>query len=195
MNSMAEIMIDIETMGTNPNAPILSIGAQAFDSHTGEVIGDGLHLRVTFDSAFYLRSPDPDTIVWWMSQAKEAQQALISGERVTIVDALNTLSQYINENAPTRFNDREIWANDPDFDLVILGTAYRQFHLKTPWPFWGGRSCRTVCRLTKGILSRRNFDRKGTHHDALDDCRYQIQYICEMVKLIRTRVLGVAVEV
>lgn len=191
-----EAMIDIETMGANPNAPILSIGVVACNLDTGAQ-DKGLVLNIDFRSAFYNRTPDPDTIEWWLGQSKEAQEALIKRETVTIVEALKQVAAYIDEHLPGKttspngaFKDRVIWANDPDFDLTILSTAMKQFHIQVPWPFWAGRSCRTLCAVVDGVMRRSNFPREGTHHSALDDCRYQIEYISEMWKFARSRVLG-----
>ena len=64
---MADLMIDIETVGTGPEACILTIAAQTFDP-----LGTGYHTQ-----QFYARiDPDsqPDrnieqgTIEWWATQ-------------------------------------------------------------------------------------------------------------------------------
>lgn len=193
-----QMMIDIETMGANPTAPILSIGAVAYDIDTGQQ-DEGFVVNIDFDSAFYNRTPDPATVKWWMGQTKEAQDELINRETVTIIEGLKQLAAYIDKHMPGStaspngdFKGREIWANDPDFDLVILSTAMKQFHITVPWPFWGGRSCRTVCAMLDGVYRRYNFPREGTHHSALDDCRYQIEYITKMWTFARDRILGKA---
>ena len=72
------IMIDLETMGTRPDAPIVAIGAVAFrpDSQhkDGEMELGGIYgtFYMTIDLAKSVREGaviDPDTVMWWMQQS------------------------------------------------------------------------------------------------------------------------------
>lgn len=182
-------MVDIEAFGTNAEAPIISIGLVAFNLDTGET-HEGIELDIDFDTAFYGRKPDGDTIKWWLEQSDGARESLTRKDRpvINIVEALDRFTQYLDEHlGHIDFKGRTIWANDPDYDCVILNTAFKQFHKKTPWPFWGTRSCRTLCQVTHGIINRNHFIREGTHHNALDDVKYQALYIHEMWKFIQSR--------
>jgi hypothetical protein len=193
-----QIMIDIETMGTSADAPILSIGAVEFDILTGETKSE-YYRHVDFISAFHNRQPDPDTMRWWLTQSDEARQALVDeSDTVDIVTALKDLQQWVlsvieldtvNVNND-KFKRVEMWANDPDFDLTILASAFKQYHIAIPWPFWSGRSCRTVCAMLDGIYRRSNYPREGTHHNALDDTKYQVLYVSEMWCHARAKLFG-----
>ncbi|EKS0829523.1 3'-5' exoribonuclease, partial [Escherichia coli] len=60
------LMIDLETMGKNPDAPIISIGAIFFDPQTGEM---GPEFSKTIDLETAGGVIDRDTIKWWLKQS------------------------------------------------------------------------------------------------------------------------------
>ncbi|EIG3432481.1 3'-5' exoribonuclease, partial [Escherichia coli] len=62
------LMIDLETMGKNPDAPIISIGAIFFDPQTGEM---GPEFSKTIDLETAGGVIDRDTIKWWLKQSRE----------------------------------------------------------------------------------------------------------------------------
>ncbi|EGE6419811.1 RecE family exodeoxyribonuclease, partial [Escherichia coli] len=67
------LMIDLETMGKNPDAPIISIGAIFFDPQTGDM---GPEFSKTIDLETAGGVIDRDTIKWWLKQSREAQSAI-----------------------------------------------------------------------------------------------------------------------
>ena len=67
------IMIDLETMGTRADAPIVSIGAVAFDA---KGIDREFYCTVSLHSA--VRSGaviDPSTVMWWLVRQNRAGRA------------------------------------------------------------------------------------------------------------------------
>ncbi|EPU2409391.1 RecE family exodeoxyribonuclease, partial [Escherichia coli] len=71
------LMIDLETMGKNPDAPIISIGAIFFDPQTGDM---GPEFSKTIDLETAGGVIDRDTIKWWLKQSREAQSAIMTDE-------------------------------------------------------------------------------------------------------------------
>lgn len=70
---MNHLMIDLETMGNGPYAPVISIGAVFFDLKTGETGGD-FSVNVSLESSMRYRArPDASTILWWMEQGEDAR--------------------------------------------------------------------------------------------------------------------------
>lgn len=70
---MNHLMIDLETMGNKPSAPIVSIGAVIFDPSTGEFGPDFYRVVSLKSSVDGGAVPDADTIMWWMQQSEEAR--------------------------------------------------------------------------------------------------------------------------
>lgn len=65
---MNHLMVDLETMGNGPYAPVISIGAVFFDLKTGET-GEDFSVNISLESSMRYRArPDASTILWWMEQ-------------------------------------------------------------------------------------------------------------------------------
>ncbi len=92
------LMIDLETMGKNPDAPIISIGAIFFDPQTGDM---GPEFSKTIDLETAGGVIDRDTIKWWLKQSREAQSAIMTDE-IPLDDALLQLREFIDENSSHR---------------------------------------------------------------------------------------------
>lgn len=96
---MNHLMIDLETMGNKPNAPIVSIGAVFFEPSTAE-LGADFYRVVSLKSAVRGGAvPDGDTILWWMQQSEEARAAICDKDAITISAALIKLNTFIRDNA------------------------------------------------------------------------------------------------
>jgi hypothetical protein len=70
-----DIMIDMETLSTDPNCVILTIGAVRFDP-MGNGVAEKLELRPEIDSQTeeFDRHINPDTLRWWGEQSEDAIQ-------------------------------------------------------------------------------------------------------------------------
>ncbi|EGE0360186.1 3'-5' exoribonuclease, partial [Escherichia coli] len=104
------LMIDLETMGKNPDAPIISIGAIFFDPQTGDM---GPEFSKTIDLETAGGVIDRDTIKWWLKQSREAQSAIMTDE-IPLDDALLQLREFIDENSGEFFV--QVWGNGANFD-------------------------------------------------------------------------------
>ncbi|EMC7641386.1 3'-5' exoribonuclease, partial [Escherichia coli] len=112
------LMIDLETMGKNPDAPIISIGAIFFDPQTGDM---GPEFSKTIDLETAGGVIDRDTIKWWLKQSREAQSAIMTDE-IPLDDALLQLREFIDENSGEFFV--QVWGNGANFDNTILRRSY-----------------------------------------------------------------------
>ncbi|MGC7990833.1 3'-5' exonuclease, partial [Salmonella enterica] len=90
--------VDLKAMGTNPDAPIVSIAAILFDPQTGE-IGAIFYVVISLVDAMESGAvPDGETIERWLQQSGEARSALLVDQRF-LVDALLQLREFINEHS------------------------------------------------------------------------------------------------
>ncbi|EAA6248820.1 3'-5' exoribonuclease [Salmonella enterica subsp. enterica serovar Durban] len=184
---MNNLMIDLETMGKKPNAPVVSIGAVFFDPQSGE-IGPEFYTAVSLESAMEQGAvPDGDTILWWLRQSPEARSA-ICVDAMPIPAALSELTQFIGRHADN-MKYMKVWGNGATFDNVILRGAYERAGKICPWPFWNDHDVRTLVTLGRSI----GFDPKkdmpfiGEQHNALADARHQAKYVSAIwQKLIPT---------
>ncbi|EKT0028043.1 3'-5' exoribonuclease, partial [Escherichia coli] len=167
------LMIDLETMGKNPDAPIISIGAIFFDPQTGDM---GPEFSKTIDLETAGGVIDRDVIKRWLKQSREAQSAIMTDE-IPLDDALLQLREFIDENSGEFFV--QVWGNGANFDNTILRRSYERQGIPCPWRYYNDRDVRTIVELGKAI----DFDARtatpfeGERHNALDDARYQAKYV------------------
>ncbi|EOP1128844.1 3'-5' exoribonuclease [Escherichia coli] len=171
--SCDHLMIDLETMGKNPDAPIISIGAIFFDPQTGDM---GPEFSKTIDLETAGGVINRDTIKWWLKQSREAQSAILTDE-IPLDDALLQLREFIDENSGEFFV--QVWGNGANFDNVILRRSYERQGIPCPWRYCNDRDVRTIVELGKAIDfdARTAIPFEGERHNALDDARYQAKYV------------------
>ncbi|EKS1146834.1 3'-5' exoribonuclease [Escherichia coli] len=167
------LMIDLETMGKNPDAPIISIGAIFFDPQTGDM---GPEFSKTIDLETAGGVIDRGTIKWWLKQSREAQSAIMTDE-IPLDDALLQLREFIDENSGEFFV--QVWGNRANFDNTILRRSYERQGIPCPWHYYNDRDVRTIVELGKAIDfdARTAIPFEGERHNALDDARYQAKYV------------------
>jgi hypothetical protein len=165
-------MFDLETLGTDPAAHVLSIGWAIFDEE--EVLESG---QVNLTSAGQEhRTRSFDTVKWWVGQAAKnpasAHDSFAKGDECGMGTALSVVRY-----AVSRAGDRaEVWANSPTFDLAILRSLFAEQEWETPWPFYMERDFRTLKALRPpspmGVNSAGTPEVKHTAEgDAVDQAR------------------------
>ncbi|ENC7553637.1 3'-5' exoribonuclease [Escherichia coli] len=167
------LMIDLETMGKNPGAPIASIGAVFFDPQTGE---QGPEFSKIIDMGTCGGTVDISTIEWWLQRSGEARAAILA-DRIPLDDALLQLREFIDENSGEFFV--QVWGNGANFDNTILRRSYERQGIPCPWRYYNDRDVRTIVELGKAIDfdARTAIPFEGERHNALDDARYQAKYV------------------
>lgn len=164
------VMIDLETMGTQTDSVIMSIGAVSFDK-------DGVHkefyTNVDFQSCLdHGMVITNDTLYWWLSQSEKAGAAL-SPNRYNVPEALRMLAKWMKQFDAVK----GVWGNGASFDNAILHTAYKKvLNDKAPWDFWIDRCFRTV-KASLPKVEPQALPSAGTAHNALDDARHQAHYL------------------
>ncbi|ENZ0121386.1 3'-5' exoribonuclease, partial [Escherichia coli] len=139
------LMIDLETMGKNPDAPIISIDAIFFDPQTGDM---GPEFSKTIDLETAGGVIDRDVIKRWLKQSREAQSAIMTDE-IPLDDALLQLREFIDENSGEFFV--QVWGNGANFDNTILRRSYERQGIPCPWRYYNDRDVRTIVELGKAI--------------------------------------------
>lgn len=172
------LMVDLETMGSKSNAPIVSIGAVFFNPNTGNT-GAEFYTAVSLESSMLLGGvPDAGTIIWWLKQSPEARSAIAMADTLPVIDALELFSDFISENSDAG-PDVQVWGNGASFDNVILRSSYDRANIECPWKFRNDRDVRTMTELGKaiGINPRYDIPFDGDMHNALSDARHQVKYV------------------
>lgn len=157
-------MVDLETLSTGPDACIIQIGACYFNPETGE-IGRTFKMNVDAGSAGNGRI-DPQTAYWWLSQSREAIDSVTADPRLPLHPVMTELNQFLQ-------GAQSVWSH-ATFDFVILMATFRRLGIKPLVSYRSARDIRTLLSLAGKYQTKAT--RQGTHHDALDDCKFQVAY-------------------
>lgn len=179
--------IDLETLGTNVDNQILSIGVCLFDLNS-----------YTVQQTFYYKVEVPlyksisttkGTIQFWINQAinnPDSLKGLFTTDEektISMESALTELADVITSN-----NVRNVWANSPKFDLAMLEHQYKIYDIRVPWQFSDDRCMRTLRFLAHELFyTPVNVDFEGTYHNAMDDAIWQSHYIMNVIKKLREK--------
>lgn len=176
-------VVDIETLGLKPTSKILSIGL---------VIVNHDSLDIKLEKEWIIdplnqkgRTVDRSTIEWWNRQS-EAAKSVLNQPTQSLVSALTELSELITKTE-TEGEIKGQWANDADFDHVILRNAYDQnteLDGNTVFPYYLGRSIRTIKDYAKEVkltLPKHTY----IQHRALDDARHEAELVINYYRHVR----------
>ena len=166
-------MLDLETLGTNPNSPIIQIGLVFF---TIQGIQVQSQLTIDFDDALKHGKADGHTIKWWLQQDKTAQESLFSNAR-PIEEAADIIEKLIAAQNPSRF-----WSH-ATFDFPIFNSMFLSLGRKSPIPFRVSNDLRTLEYFVGDDIEWEK--REGIYHNALDDATYQTKHAIKMLKRIK----------
>jgi hypothetical protein len=180
---MNDLMIDLETLSTQNDAYIISIGACMFDIQTGE-IGALFSQHIEWSNTFNGHI-DAKTVQMWLGQSEQATNAIINNKAaVNLPNAIVGLKDFVRDLKP-----KTLWSNGANFDLVIVRNTFSRLNHITPWQFRQERDTRTLVDIAEritGINAAKTTEFIGTKHDALADAIHQAKYISQAFNMIKT---------
>lgn len=141
-----DAVLDLETLGTAPTAPILEIGAVLV---TDSGLGESFQRYVRLDSALAHGKPDGDTLLWWLSDEQAVARSHLalglSGkvrQAIALEFALVQLDTWLVQKGATA-----LWANGASFDLGALSHAHSSTKMPRHFSFRLERDLRTAFDL------------------------------------------------
>lgn len=178
---MLDLMVDIETLATRPNAVVLSIGAHFFDPlfvETNSEFGSRsfyaiLDIQPQLNAGLQV---DADTLSWWVTQAAAWPDP---EKAVAPANALLELIHFVDELKP--YFSKKVWFHGASFDAPILENLFRVCLPNTslPWNFRNIRDTRTLFDI-----AGYKFVNQGKHN-ALQDAICQARGVQEAYALLR----------
>lgn len=176
-------MIDIETLSTSPVAAVISVGVAVFnDTEVLDTNGWAVELSSLGEGHI-----DPGTLAWWMKQSEAAREFSFGGTHHPM--------SVLSELRPYLVDSDELWANDPDFDLVVLRHWWERLPRLGPWPspdnkplFRKYRSMRTMKALAKRYSIDISHVWAGkTSHNPIDDAAGQARAVIAVLQALDAR--------
>lgn len=166
---MTDVMVDIETTGTNPHTTnMIQLAAIKFNYETGDV-GEVFNRCLSFAPNRYW---DEGTRQWWGKQKPEILQGIMSRMEEP-QGAISDYHAYIcREGRPVRMWSRGV------FDWSFLESYFTQFGLPMPHRFYDWRDLRSFQAGLFGKPEEPDMSwvtAQGDAHNALFDCVIQLK--------------------
>ena len=164
-------MLDLESLGTVADCPILSIGLVEFDK--SGVSSDAFYVEIKLEDALHNGRVSADTLRWWITQTDAKNVFTAKKGQVKLTTALLKLKHFIGDS------ESVIWAKPSAFDIAALDLQYDLMGQPSPWEHWNRRCMKTAMEKGKQInndqvsamMDANNFP--IIPHDALSDARWQ----------------------
>lgn len=182
------IMLDIESLGTTPGAPVLSLGAVRFE--LGDIPPllkpdikvakkykdpDQFYANMTLKSNMEALLQEVDQGAWdfWMQQDEETRLLLLE-HRVTLREALREFWKWVDMEPYDG-----VWAHGTTFDIPLLAEAYYSAYgqIRVPWRYKAVRDTRTLFSVAYPNERIPTVDIGGAKHNALMDAYAQAKMV------------------
>lgn len=176
--------IDMETLSTEHNAALLSIGAVIHDFSTGQQV-DTFYANITPESSIAAGlDVSESTKAWWAKQGQAAQDVLSVDQR-PLRDVLVDFAKWLAGHGV-----QYAIGNGPRADNQWLESACKAVGMPSPIKYWGDLDMRTLTFIGTHILGFDHWHNtfKGVKHNALHDAINEAEF-CNAVfqKLINRK--------
>ena len=179
------IVLDLETLGTNPGCVVFAIGAVAFDTevdtpgnfsnqfHSAVSIMDAIEQGFTISSS---------TLNFWRNKySVEYELACKLSVGISPEKACNSFNNWYQNFSLHGKEKVYVWGNGNEFDNAILKNYFEQCGVDLPWTFREDMDFRTVKLLFPQC--KPNEDNKDPHN-SLADAKYEGEWLQNILRHI-----------
>jgi len=174
------IMVDLETLALEDDALIPQIAAVVFDTKTFEVYGEFCECINILDLKKKGFSINKETMQWWSEQDADIRKSVMNGKK-TGDEVAKEFDEFLNYHFEGINFD--IWANGilfdvPKTDYFMLFHDYAPLTMRTRYNrVQDFRTLRNQIRNKhrKELTKLEDEINKGSQHNALDDCHWQLE--------------------
>lgn len=174
-------VIDEESLSTEPNAALYSIGATMVKDLD---VVDRFYVNIDPQSCLDVGlHQSQSTMEWWAKQGKAAQDVLLT-DRVPLRQALQMWSDWIAKHGGKSVR---LMGNGPRADNQWLDSAYKACGMENPTPYWNDIDHRTLNWIGGAWLglSKDDVKFKGVKHHAGDDAEHEAQHAISVLQRVR----------
>lgn len=165
-------VLDEETLSTEHNAALLSIGAVICDFNTGQQV-DTFYANITPESSIAAGlDVSESTKAWWAKQGQAARDVLSVDQR-PLRDVLVDFAQWLAGHGV-----QYAIGNGPRADNQWLESACKAVGMQSPIKYWGDLDMRTLTFIGTHILGLDHWHNtfKGVKHNALHDAINEAEF-------------------
>ncbi|KFH18470.1 3'-5' exoribonuclease [Brucella abortus] len=177
-------MLDLETLGTRPDAAIIQVGAVLFEPVSGgkllNHVGFNHHVLIQDGSG----SIDHGTVCFWLAEkSAKAMGEALGSKAQPLAQVLQEFVDWPQQAHGLGWDAiGGVWAKPSNFDLPILQSAFARFGMPAPWDHRATRCARTLFSIT----GTPEIDWTGfVNHDALDDATGQAMQVQKAMGLLQ----------
>lgn len=186
------VVVDEESMSTEPNAAILAIGATMIDDL--ETV-DRFYVNVDLQSCLAVGLHESEsTRKWWSEQSAEAFNATQTN-CVPIQTALQMWSDWTGKHTGRDERGKPVpprlMGNGPCADNMWLNSAYKACGMRNPIPHWADIDHRTLNWIGGAWLgiTKEDVSFKGVKHHAGDDAEHEAQHAIMVLRKLKQALL------
>ena len=175
---MKDVMIDLETLGISQNAVIVQMAGVYFDRFTGVTFREiciNVSVQDSVNQGFEM---NPNTVLWWLKQSKEAQKSVFETD-VNDIESAYTAMRTFNDFLQNAYC---IWSHN-SFDFPLVQNHLKKLNITPKFSYRAGKDIRTLTDLA--WIDPKDYDCVGVAHNALDDCKFQIKYCVDAFNKLR----------
>lgn len=176
-----DIMVDIETLGTDSDATVFQISAISFDIETGEY--HSIFNKIADVEKNRELKIDGSTLKWWLNTDKELLTRLLNEGDGSSDELLRDFHKWLISQSED-IKNVYLWGNGILFDNKIIQHQLDSIGLEYPVFYRNDRDVRTIVDITSkklGLsekeLKSKYDDNSLTKHDAINDVKYQINLV------------------
>lgn len=163
-------MLDTESMGTEPDAALVAIGAVLFDENSGQ-LGDKfyrpIHLATSVAAGFKI---EPAAVLFWLGQPDAARNAILFNV-LPMRDVMIEFSEWVLARVPR--DQVMVWGCSPAFDCIKTEAHCKAAGVTVPWVYYNERCYRTIRERNRVVEE----DERVGLHNALDDAIHQARHL------------------
>ena len=173
-SKLINIVLDLETLGTDENAAIIQIG-MCIPNFDRKYVPLGLRCELEVTIAYEdclaatAFSRSDSTMQWWETQDKDTRKIVFSGQE-SYVTALDQVEKFLKD-VQSGGAEVALWGNGSDFDNRLLAYTVSALGYKPAWKYYNNRCLRTLKALFPAKVAQDQEDE--TKHTALGDARYE----------------------
>ncbi|WP_285005585.1 3'-5' exonuclease [Lactococcus formosensis] len=180
-----DIIVDLETLGTDVDSTVIQIAAAEFDITTGELVGQPFNECVDLHYVAEIKASGNTLKFWlgWSENQKVIRNIVEKGETAnnSESDLWDSFYSWLISKSNKTMN-LKLWGNGISFDNMIIKNHLGNERYNQVVKFWNERDARTLvdmyCRKAK--ISDRDFKNSVPNenkHDAMADIIWEAKFL------------------
>lgn len=191
-NSLLILMMDIESLDIGPRSVVTQIALHGLDSDEDTILDDSVWSHLPIQPQLDLIQPrtiSANTLWWWMQQEDESRKQFelnVLEDFETLPVLMRHLTREFNRMTD-KYDDYELWARGPQFDVVNVESLYLDCGMRAPWVYNKVRDLRTL--MAAAGINQDDVEKPHGFiaHQANWDNRFQLNCYREAKRNLRAR--------